>query len=98
MNGAAEVVRLILAGLIIVTLGLFAPAIVHARDNADRLYLMGGATIMVSITIGLFLHLHQPLNIATPLLVAGMLMWLASALKSRTRRRKRPSRGRRGSA
>lgn len=95
---AAEATRLAVITLIVITLVEFAPAIVHARDTPDRLYLMGGAVVMVSITIGLFIHLHQPLNMSTPLLVAGLLLWMASALKSRTRRRKRPSRGRRGSA
>lgn len=67
----------------------FATAIVHARDNVDRLYLVGGA-LMLAVVVGSGVaRWQEPFNWRLPLVLAAQIVWIISAGKSRARRRNR---------
>lgn len=67
----------------------FTPAIVHARDGVDRMYLLGGVIILGGIAYGTVVRLHAPFSPSTPIVMVGELAWAVSALMSRARRRRR---------
>jgi hypothetical protein len=80
---AIRCVNIILA---LVCIGAFAPALVHARDNVDRVYLVGGALLLMSLAIGSATNLHAPFRPSILLAIAAELTLLKSAQLSRRRR------------
>lgn len=79
--------RVLVIVLCIADFVVLAPAIVHARDNTDRLYLVGGALMLAALTFGSAVRLHAPFNPSQPIACAALVVWLLSAWKSRQRRR-----------
>jgi hypothetical protein len=80
---ALRIINMLLA---LACLGAFAPALVHARDNVDRVYLIGGCLMLVSLFTGSATNLHAPFRWPILLAIAAELLLLKSAQMSRRRR------------
>ena len=87
--GFPESVRTVSIILNVLSLPMFALAIMHARDNVDRLYLIGGAVIVAGIAGGTVVRFHSSFNPFIILNIAGVIVWALALRMSRRRRRNR---------
>jgi hypothetical protein len=82
----ATVIRVLNILLVLGCLGGLSPAIVHARDDVDRLYLVGTALILSAIAAGSAVHLRDPFGWPILITMLGETVLLVAARKSRQRR------------
>lgn len=87
----SEALRILVTVLAFACIIGFPLAIVHARDNTDRVYLLGTAALIASGGAGSLAHLHDPIRPAVAAALAltlfGQVLLLFGTILSRRRRR-----------
>lgn len=82
-----ELIRVVNIVLVVGCIVAFAPAIVYARDDTDRTYLIGTALVLAAAASGSAIHLHDPFGWPILVTIFGEILLLVSAWMSRRRRR-----------